>query len=230
MLCHKGKQVQGRAKTTRRSLLEAAAQLFNERGFAGTSISDISELSGRTSGAVYFHYSSKEMLALAVVEAHFATWPELIERHDSDRLPALERLIRLSFAVATAFRDDIVVRAGARLWAERKAINRPLPTPFVSWISTVRRLLTVARANGELAPHVDPARDAHSVVCAFFGLHTVADALEDRLRMVDQLADLWLLLLPSLQARPDARALVARARGPLPGRSCSAVPAGADGV
>jgi AcrR family transcriptional regulator len=222
--------VQGRAETTRRSLLEAAAHLFNERGYAGTSISDISELSGRTSGAVYFHYTSKEMLALAVVEAHLATWPRLVERHDRDGLPAVERMVRLSFAVAHAFRDDIVVRAGARLWAERTAINEPLPTPFVGWIGTVRRLLEQAGAAGELAPHVDPARDAHSVVCAFFGLHTVSDALEDRLRIVDQLADLWLLLLPALQAQPDADALVTRARRPLPGRERSPVPAGADGV
>jgi AcrR family transcriptional regulator len=217
--------VQGRAETTRRSLLEAAAHLFNERGYAGTSISDISELSGRTSGAVYFHYTSKEMLALAVVEAHFATWPQLIERHDSVRLPALERLIRLSFAVARAFRDDIVVRAGARLWSERKAINETLPTPFVGWIDTVRRLLEQARANGELAAHVDPARDAHSVVCAFFGLHTVSDALEDRIGLVDQLADLWMLLLPSLQVCPDPAGLVARARGALPVPAAAGVPA-----
>jgi AcrR family transcriptional regulator len=207
--------VQGRAEATRRSLLEAAAHLFNERGYAGTSISDISELSGRTSGAVYFHYTSKEMLALAVVEAHFATWPKLIERHDAAGLPALERLVRLSFAVARAFRDDIVVRAGARLWSERRAINETLPTPFVGWIGTVRKLLHQARADGELAPHVDPARDAHSVVCAFFGLHTVSDALEDRLGLVDQLADLWLLLLPSFQNGACAADLVARARAPL---------------
>jgi AcrR family transcriptional regulator len=209
--------VQGRAKSTRRSLLEAAAQLFNERGYAGTSISDISELSGRTSGAVYFHYTSKEMLAVAVVEEHFATWSRLVERHDAVELPALERLIRLSFAVARAFRDDIVMRAGARLWSERRAINEELPAPFAGWIVTVRRLLNHARADGELAPHVDPARDAHSVVCAFSGLHTLSDALEDRVGIVNQLADLWLLLLPSLQARPDAPALVARARRPLPG-------------
>lgn len=216
MVRNKGEShVQGRARTTRRSLLEAAAQLFNERGYAGTSISDISELSGRTSGAVYFHYTSKEMLALAVVEAHFATWPRLIERHDVAGPPALERLVRLSFAVAAAFRDDIVVRAGARLWAERKTINETLPTPFVGWISTVRRLMEQAHDNGELAAHVDPARDAHSVVCAFFGLHTVSDALEERRGIMDQLDDLWLLLLPSLQVRPDAVATVERARRPL---------------
>ena len=211
--------MQGRAEATRRSLLEAAARLFDERGYAGTSISDISELSGRTSGAVYFHYPSKEMLALAVVEAHFATWPQLVERYDSARLPALERLVRLSFAVARAFRDDIVVRAGARLWAERRTINGRLPTPFVGWIATVRRLLVQARDNGELAPHIDPAREAHSVVCAFFGLHTVSDALQDRVGILDQLADLWLLLLPSLLAGGDADGLVARARLTLPADS-----------
>jgi len=208
--------VQGRAQATRRSLLEAAARLFHERGYAGTSISDISEASGRTSGAVYFHYTSKEQLAVAVMDAHFALWPELVGRQERTGLPALERMVRLSFEVARAFRDDIVVRAAARLWSERRSIDETLPTPFVGWIATVCRLLAQAQSEGHLAPHVRPARDAHSVVCAFFGLHTVTDALEDRARIEEQLADLWLLLLPSLQALPDAPALVARAREPLP--------------
>ncbi|MFJ6214721.1 ScbR family autoregulator-binding transcription factor [Streptomyces sp. NPDC092296] len=208
--------MQQRAETTRRSVLEAAAGLFDERGYAGTSISDISALSGRTSGAIYFHYTSKENLALAVVREHFATWPVLVDRHATGDGSALERLVRLSFAVAEAFRDDVVVRAGARLWAERKAIDAPLPAPFVGWIDTVTELLRQARATGELAAHVDPAPAAHSVVCAFFGLHTVSDALDGRLRITDDLAWLWLLLLPALQARPAAAALLARVRGGLP--------------
>ena len=84
--------VQIRAKTTRRFLLEAAAALFDERGYAGTSISDISAHSGRTSGAIYFHFASKEKLALAIVEEHFATWPQLINRYRKPGLPALEKL------------------------------------------------------------------------------------------------------------------------------------------
>ncbi|KPC60557.1 TetR family transcriptional regulator, partial [Streptomyces sp. NRRL WC-3753] len=49
--------LQERARATRRSLLEAAALLFAEQGYAGTSVNDISARSGRTSGAVYFHYA-----------------------------------------------------------------------------------------------------------------------------------------------------------------------------
>lgn len=79
--------MQERARTTRRSLLEAAAQLFAEQGYAGTSVNDISARSGRTSGAVYFHYASKEGIALAVVQHRFATWPQLTARYADAAVP-----------------------------------------------------------------------------------------------------------------------------------------------
>jgi AcrR family transcriptional regulator len=202
--------VQVRARTTRRSLLETAARLFDERGYAGTSISDISARSGRTSGAIYFHYASKENLALAIVEEHFATWPELIARHRAARLPALDTLVALSFDVARAFRDDVVIRAGSRLWMERKAIDAALPTPFVGWTATVTELLEAAREEGTLAAAVDPGTAAHGVVCAFFGLHTVADALDGRSCIEERLHGLWLLLLAALQADPAPAALLSR--------------------
>lgn len=212
--------MQIRAMTTRRFLLEAAATLFDERGYAGTSISDISAHSGRTSGAIYFHFASKEKLALAIVEEHFATWPQLISRYRQPGVPALEKLVGLSFEVARAFRDDIVVRAGARLWAERKAIETQLPTPFLGWIEAVTQLLEEAGRNGELAVGVPPARTAHGVVCAFFGLHTVSDALEGRRNIEEHLDDLWLTLLRGLQAESDPAALLdrvhRRARGAMP--------------
>lgn len=201
---------QVRAKTTRRFLLEAAALLFDERGYAGTSISDISARSGRTSGAIYFHYASKENLALAIVEEHFATWPGLIGRHRSGGLPALERLVGLSFDVARAFRDDVIIRAGSRLWAERRAIDAALPRPFVGWLETVTGLLEEARQEGQLAKGVTPQVAAHGLVCAFFGLHTVSDALEGRRQIEEGLHDLWMLLLTALQAEPDPATLLAR--------------------
>lgn len=209
-----GVTLQGRARATRRHLIEAAAQLFDERGYAGTSISDISSRSGRTSGSIYFHYASKEKLALAVVEEHFATWPEMIGRHKSAGVPALERLVALSFTVARAFRDDVVVRAGARLWMERKAIDAPLPTPFVGWIETVAGLLEEARAEGALAAGVAPETAAHTIVCAFFGLHTVSDALDGRRRIEEHLRGLWSLFLTALQAEHDPAVLVDRALAP----------------
>jgi len=208
-----------RAEVTRHSLLQAAAHLFDQHGYAGTSISDISRRSGLTSGAVYFHYSSKENLARAVVEEHFASWPPLIARISHSAAPALEKVIYLSFEVAKAFRDDILVRAGARLWTERKTINVPLPPPFVGWINTLAALLSQAQDEGDVAPHVDPHASATVLVCAFFGTHTVSDALDDRTLIEEHVANLWLLFLPGLQHYAEPAELILRARGCLSGHS-----------
>ncbi|WP_373462503.1 ScbR family autoregulator-binding transcription factor [Streptomyces sp. V3I7] len=200
--------MQERAKATRRALLEAAACLFAERGYAGTSVNDISTRSGRTSGAVYFHYASKEGIALAVVQDRFASWPQLSTRYADEGVPPMERLVALSYDIAQALAEDPMTRAGARLWAERDAIDAPLPDPFALWTAAATRLLAQARLAGHLASHVRPARTARTLVRAFFGLCSLTEALEGTATVTDRLADWWHLTLPSLQ--PASRAGVER--------------------
>lgn len=203
------------ADATRWSLLVAAAELFDAHGYTGTSISAVSRRCGLTSGAVYFHYANKQSLARAVIEEHFASWPALIRR--AAHSPAgcvLDRIVNLSYEVAAAFRDDIVVRAGGRLWLERRTINVALPPPFSGWIETLTGLLDAARADGSVAAHVDPRAAAGVLVCAFFGTHTVSDALDERQHIERHLTDLWLHLLPGLAPDPHVTAaeMLGRAR------------------
>ena len=55
------------AEDTRRRILDATTELFHERGYASTSIRHITERLGMTKGALYYHFSSKEELLLAIV-------------------------------------------------------------------------------------------------------------------------------------------------------------------
>lgn len=61
-------QEQRRART-REALLEAGATLFAARGIAGASVDAIAEAAGRTSGALYDHFGSKEGLLFALLES-----------------------------------------------------------------------------------------------------------------------------------------------------------------
>ncbi|MFJ7011194.1 ScbR family autoregulator-binding transcription factor [Streptomyces albogriseolus] len=194
--------LQERARATRRSLLEAAACLFAQQGYASTSVNDISARSGRTSGSVYFHYASKEGIAQAVVREGFATWPSLVPRYDDPSVPPLERLVALSYDVARALAEDSLTRAGARLWAERHTINANLPDPFVLWTTAVTRLLAQARSGGYLAAGVRPAAAARTLVRAFYGFCTLTEALEGSHALTGRLADWWQLTLPALQRDP----------------------------
>ena len=54
--------------STRAKLLESAAEVFSEEGYAGASISSIADRAGVTSGALYRHFASKADVLLHVVE------------------------------------------------------------------------------------------------------------------------------------------------------------------
>ncbi|MFE7752025.1 ScbR family autoregulator-binding transcription factor [Streptomyces sp. NPDC057428] len=206
--------MQDRARATRRALLESAAHLFVERGYVGTSINDISDHSGKTSGAIYFHYSSKEKLALAVIREQFATWPQLVAAYTAPGVPPLEKLIALSFGVGRSLSEDVVARAGARLWAERHGIEAPVPTPFGAWVLAATRLLAQARARGELAADVEPSAAAVTLVCAFYGHCALADEVPGR--WGERLDRWWQLVLRSLQPDPDPGPLIDRAKTRIP--------------
>lgn len=57
-----------KGELTRTRIIELAAPLFNERGFAGCSIADVMEATGLEKGGIYRHFGSKEELALAAYE------------------------------------------------------------------------------------------------------------------------------------------------------------------
>ncbi|MBV8162133.1 MAG: TetR family transcriptional regulator, partial [Acidimicrobiia bacterium] len=54
---------------TRERLIEAAARVFAEKGFAATSLDEVAEAAGLTKGAVYSNFENKEDLVAAVLKA-----------------------------------------------------------------------------------------------------------------------------------------------------------------
>ena len=53
---------------TRQHIIQQAATLFNQRGYIGSSISDVMQCTGLQKGGIYRHFQSKEQLALAAFD------------------------------------------------------------------------------------------------------------------------------------------------------------------
>src|SRR6266481_6384757 len=64
-------KVMTKGEQTRRKIVEAAAPIFNKRGYAGSSLNELMEATGLKKGGIYRHFSSKEELA---AEAFDYTW------------------------------------------------------------------------------------------------------------------------------------------------------------
>ena len=57
-----------KAELTKQRIIEQAAVLFNQHGYAGSSINDIMKLTGLQKGGIYNHFKSKEEIALAAFD------------------------------------------------------------------------------------------------------------------------------------------------------------------
>jgi TetR/AcrR family transcriptional repressor of nem operon len=60
-----------KGEQTRRRIVAAAAPIFNQHGYEGSSLNDLMQATGLKKGGIYRHFSSKEALA---VEAFDYTW------------------------------------------------------------------------------------------------------------------------------------------------------------
>ncbi|GAA2814401.1 ScbR family autoregulator-binding transcription factor [Kitasatospora sp. CM 4170] len=208
---------QARALATRQAVLLAAAEVFDERGYAAATMSEILERAGVTKGALYFHFGSKEELALAVIEgqgAWLATW-----RPTSDS--PVQTLIDLGYAFAHALVDDPMVRGSIRLTIEHGSFTQPQIAAYQRWSDAARALLEQARDAGDLHPGLDPAAAAGVITGAVTGIQLSSQVLTGRRDLLQRMADLWTMLLPGLvQPHALARISVAeRAPGGGPGQA-----------
>ncbi len=69
-----------------------AAAVFAERGYTDTTLAELIARSGLTKGAFYFHFASKEQLALAVLEEKQRQWLEFVRQRALDKPRAIDQL------------------------------------------------------------------------------------------------------------------------------------------
>jgi AcrR family transcriptional regulator len=88
-----------RGEGTRENIIRKAATLFNQHGFAGSSMSDVMAATGLQKGGIYRHFESKEQLA---VEA-FDYAVGLMGRRFAEALEGKPHAVDRLFAVIAVF-------------------------------------------------------------------------------------------------------------------------------
>jgi TetR/AcrR family transcriptional repressor of nem operon len=69
-----------KADRTRQYIIETTAGIFNTKGYAGTSMSDITDATGLTKGSIYGNFGNKEDVALAVFDYNSGKISSLIQQ------------------------------------------------------------------------------------------------------------------------------------------------------
>ncbi|MFE0820990.1 ScbR family autoregulator-binding transcription factor [Streptomyces sp. NPDC058794] len=197
---------QERAIRTRRTILLAAAKVFQEHGYRAATISQILAEAAVTKGALYFHFPSKEDLAQEVL---------LSQNQDffvPDCVSKVQEIVDIVLLHTCRLQSDPLVQAAVRLAVDQLAYGLDRSKSFVSWEDLIQERLEKAQAQGELLPHIVPAETAGVLVGAYSGIQSLSQALSDHRDLYTRITAMLRHLLPSI-AVPSVLASVDMSEG-----------------
>ena len=96
----------------RGELVRAAAQLFREKGFEGTTIRDIAGAVGMQSGSPFYHFANKHELLMAVMEEGLRLGLErsraVVEAEGLTAVERFRRLVRAHYGILHETGSDFI--------------------------------------------------------------------------------------------------------------------------
>ena len=190
-----------RADTTRQRLIAAASRQFAHRPYSMVSLDDILAEAELTKGAMYFHFSSKQALALAIIDELTEMSRVAVAELLALKMSGLETLIDVIFLLVVQDIQQDVARAGVRLL---DTLDNPTSLPpglWQSWIEFVTTLIQKAVTEGDVIDEHDPEDIAKMLVALWVGIRRTSN-LDEPGQYLDNLQKAWILALPSF-ANPD---------------------------
>lgn len=136
---------------TRERLLDAATELFWEKGYGSTSVSDVLRRAGANSGSLYHFFSTKQELLLAVLDRYAeGIGPRLLEpawagvADPLDRVFALLERYRQLLVETDCFYGCPIGSLALELHEPDPPVRERLALNFENWVTAIEDCLDAA--------------------------------------------------------------------------------------
>lgn len=164
-----------KAQQTKARIIHQAAELFNQKGYAGSSIADIMQATGLKKGGIYNHFKSKDELALEAFDHAVNLVSQKIWSAVKSKRNAVERLQALVSSYL-AYIDDPPIIGGCPILNtaietdDSNSLLRDRALAAVnSWRSLITRIIKKGIKKGEVRSTVEPDTVATIIVATLEG-------------------------------------------------------------
>jgi AcrR family transcriptional regulator len=189
---------QVRSEATRRKILDAAVEVFNEVGYASADRGAIIERTGMTKGAFYHHFDSMESLASAIIDDGAERVVSVLGAMSDSFSPALENMLHGTFVTANLFAFDKVVRTAEQLTLAFGRFNDTAAAAYTNWVEAMATQATRAISEGDIREELDPRVVSEAIIGATFGARILYQTTSGGSDLIGRLTQMWELLFPAL--------------------------------
>jgi TetR/AcrR family transcriptional repressor of nem operon len=162
-----------KGEQTRRKIIAAAAPIFNQHGYEGSSLAALMAATGLKKGGIYRHFSSKEELAAEVFDYTWETaWQARIS-HVDEQATGVARLKQL---IANFIDHRSPVAGGCPILNTaidsddgNSVLRARVSKALRSWVARLQTIVKQAVERGEIRAGVDPKAVATLIVATLEG-------------------------------------------------------------
>jgi AcrR family transcriptional regulator len=174
-----------RSDATRQLIIESTAEVFNKKGFAGTSIADLEKATGLTKGSIYGNFENKDAVALAVFDYNLDNKlriiREQVEKRTSFKDKLLAHVLAHSPAAKTSFTAGGCPMMNTAVEADdtHEELRKRAADGLLEWTDNIVVIIKAGIAAGEFKKSIDPAGTALHIISLIEGGALFAKSTQD---------------------------------------------------
>jgi TetR/AcrR family transcriptional repressor of nem operon len=164
-----------KAENTRQFIIERSAPIFNRKGYAGTSLTDLIEATGLTKGSIYGNFENKDAVAVAVYEYNIKALRKRIAAFVDKPVSATEKLIAFTEYYRTNYKalqerggcpiQNASIEADDNLSFLKKHVQQSIR----NWVRDIAHIIEEGQKKGEFKKNIDATEYAFTIISVLEG-------------------------------------------------------------
>ncbi|MEV4016580.1 TetR/AcrR family transcriptional regulator [Nonomuraea angiospora] len=174
-----------------RAVVDAAMEVFWEKGYEATSTQDLCERTGLGRGSLYNAFGSKHRLYEEAIRRYAETRAEAQLAMLAEPGSVRARLRDLMLGVIDADMADpgrrgcLALNAATESSGRTEAVAGLVRRQFADLEQALQRLVEIGQSTGELSSDRSPRQVARAFQSAYYGLRVLAKVTDDRDALLD---------------------------------------------
>lgn len=149
-------QKMSKAEKTRQFIIESTAELFNKKGYAGTSLAHISEATGLTKGSIYGNFANKDEVAKEVFLYNAKRLQDSVNGQLSSEMTTRQKLVAILDYYRNSW-DNNFSRGGCPMMNTAVEADDTMPflkaevaKSFTNWSDKIAGILNEGKTKNEI--------------------------------------------------------------------------------
>ncbi|NML41119.1 TetR/AcrR family transcriptional regulator [Chitinophaga sp. G-6-1-13] len=164
-----------KAARTKQFIVEKTAPVFNEKGYAGTSLTDMTNATGLTKGSIYGNFANKDEVALAAFEYNIRQVADIVRQEKAKQETYRDKLLAYVHVYTNFLKHPFpvggcpILNTATEADDTHPALKQRAAEAVSKWKDSIAHDITRGIRQGEFSSQTNPEQTALTIIAMIEG-------------------------------------------------------------